>query len=80
MPKIGIITDMKMTKNEIVDIANKYLPLSIIIVGVGDNTNFKAMEELDGDEHGLMNSHGEYGKRDIVQFVTEAREGDFFSG
>ena len=45
----GIITDMKMAKNEIVDIANKYLPLSIIIVGVG-NANFSGMNELDGDD------------------------------
>ena len=64
----GIINDMKQTKDEIVEISNSNLPLSIIIVGVG-NADFSAMQELDGDEHGLMNSKGQYAKRDIVQFV-----------
>jgi len=64
----GVITDMKQTKNKIVQIANQYLPLSIIIVGVG-NANFSMMNELDGDENGLMDSNGKYAKRDVVQFV-----------
>ena len=45
------------------------MPLSIIIVGVG-NTNFKSMEKLDGDDIPLY-SH-KFGKKmaaDIVQFV-----------
>ena len=64
----GIITDMKQTKNQIVEIANEFLPLSIVIVGIG-NADFAAMDELDGDDQGLMNSKGQYSKRDIVQFV-----------
>ena len=43
------------------------LPLSIIIVGVG-NADFDAMEELDGDTVRLS-SNGRYAERDIVQFV-----------
>ena len=43
----GIITDMEDTKRSIVAAAG--LPMSIIIVGVG-NEDFSAMEELDGDE------------------------------
>eukprot|EP01083_Nonionella_stella_P282510 961296_1 len=43
----GVINDMRFTKDLIVDIANEYLPLSIIIIGVGD-ANFGMMEELDG--------------------------------
>ena len=43
------------------------LPLSIIIVGVG-NADFDAMEELDGDVVRLS-SNGRYAERDIVQFV-----------
>lgn len=43
------------------------LPISIIIVGVG-NTDFSAMDELDGDESRL-NIDGQYAERDIVQFV-----------
>eukprot|EP01083_Nonionella_stella_P054853 144768_1 len=64
----GIINDMKQTKDAIVEMANSNLPISIIIVGVG-NADFAAMHELDGDDHGLMNSKGKYAKRDIVQFV-----------
>lgn len=43
------------------------LPLSIIIVGVGD-ADFSNMETLDGDQ-GLYDSHGRKAERDIVQFV-----------
>merc|ERR1711971_1216087 len=64
----GIINDMKQAKDEIVAIANENLPLSIIIVGVG-NADFSKMDELDGDDGRLMNSKGQYAKRDIVQFV-----------
>lgn len=53
----------------IVGISNDNLPLSIIIVGVG-SADFSKMDELDGDEEGLMNSRGQYAKRDVVQFVS----------
>ena len=43
------------------------LPLSIIIVGVG-NANFDNMNRLDGDG-GLYGSKGQKSPRDIVQFV-----------
>lgn len=43
------------------------LPLSIIIVGVGD-ADFGAMEELDGDVV-RISSNGRTAARDIVQFV-----------
>lgn len=43
------------------------LPLSIIIVGVG-NADFTNMNTLDGD-NGLYNSKGIRAARDIVQFV-----------
>ncbi|XP_071823026.1 copine-8-like isoform X2 [Apostichopus japonicus] len=61
----GIITDMQKTKKEIVRAAS--LPMSIIIVGVG-NEDFTAMEELDGDEVRLS-FQGKVAERDIVQFV-----------
>ena len=44
------------------------LPLSIIIVGVG-NADFSAMEELDGDAVRLTSPMGKAAARDIVQFV-----------
>eukprot|EP00919_Chromeraceae_sp_WS-2016_P076579 GHVR01180922.1.p1 GENE.GHVR01180922.1~~GHVR01180922.1.p1 ORF type:complete len:105 (-),score=6.16 GHVR01180922.1:2740-3054(-) len=43
------------------------LPLSIIIVGVGD-ADFSNMVQLDGDS-GLFDSNGKKAPRDIVQFV-----------
>ncbi|XP_076448583.1 copine-8-like [Babylonia areolata] len=61
----GIITDMPQTCEAIVNAST--LPLSIIIVGVGD-ADFEAMEVLDGDEVRLS-SRGRYAERDIVQFV-----------
>lgn len=43
------------------------LPLSIIIVGVG-NADFGNMNKLDGD-NGLFGSNGVRCPRDIIQFV-----------
>ena len=45
------------------------LPLSIIIVGVGQ-ADFDAMEELDGDKVPLTNQRGQRAQRDIVQVHT----------
>ena len=56
---------MEPTINTLVENCN--LPLSIIIVGVG-NAEFSNMERLDGD-NGLYNSKGQRAMRDIVQFV-----------
>jgi hypothetical protein len=62
----GVINDMQATKDAIVDACD--LPLSIIIVGVGE-ADFSAMEELDGDDVRLTNARGLKATRDIVQFV-----------
>ncbi|XP_041349780.1 copine-8-like [Gigantopelta aegis] len=61
----GIITDMPQTTEAIVNAAS--LPMSIIIIGVGD-ADFGAMEVLDGDDVRLS-SRGKVAERDIVQFV-----------
>lgn len=61
----GVITDLPQTKQAIVNAAR--LPMSIIIVGVGD-ADFEAMNVLDGDEVRLS-YQGVYAQRDIVQFV-----------
>lgn len=61
----GIISDMQPTIHAIIN-ASK-LPISIIIVGVG-NTDFEAMDELDADDTRL-NVDGRFAERDIVQFV-----------
>ena len=62
----GDIHDMSRTKDLIV--AASSMPLSIIIVGIGED-EFEAMIELDGDEVILTNHSGVPTKRDIVQFV-----------
>lgn len=61
----GEIHDMEKTVDLIV--GNTNLPLSIIIVGVG-NADFINMNILDGDS-GLFDSKGRKANRDIVQFV-----------
>jgi len=57
----GLITDFDETKALLRRISR--LPMSIIIVGVGDE-DFSEMEDLDGDEEKRRND-----SRDIVQFV-----------
>ncbi|KAJ8259635.1 hypothetical protein GJAV_G00171700 [Gymnothorax javanicus] len=61
----GVISDMAQTKEAIVNAAT--LPMSIIIVGVGQ-AEFDAMVELDGDDI-RISSRGKLAERDIVQFV-----------
>ncbi len=61
----GEIHDMKETKDIIVQ--NSNLPISVVIVGIG-NADFTKMNELDGD-NGLYSSNGKKSPRDIVQFV-----------
>lgn len=61
----GVIADMHQTIRSIIT-ASK-LPISIIIVGVG-NIDFSAMDVLDSDNKRLS-IDGEYAERDVVQFV-----------
>ena len=46
-------------------VAASELPLSIIIIGIG-NADFKNMEILDADEFDLTDSNRQKAKRDIV--------------
>ena len=62
----GVINDMDDTKDAIVEAGR--IPLSIIIVGVG-NENFSAMEVLDADDEPLVSRSGRKMERDLVQFV-----------
>ncbi|CAM9640078.1 unnamed protein product [Scytosiphon promiscuus] len=62
----GIINDMQQTIDALVAASN--LPLSVVIVGVGQ-ANFSDMSMLDGDGGLLRDSAGTKASRDIVQFV-----------
>jgi len=62
----GVITDMDQTRDAIVEASR--LPMSIIIVGVGE-ADFSAMEFLDSDDKLLKTATGDVAARDIVQFV-----------
>jgi hypothetical protein len=62
----GAITDSQKTIDAIVQAS--FLPLSIIIIGVG-NADFSQMNILDGDGMALRSSNGQIAARDIVQFV-----------
>ena len=62
----GIINDMEKTVDLIVESSN--LPVSLIIVGVG-NADFSNMKRLDSDGKALVSSKGKKSERDIVQFV-----------
>ncbi|XP_034817877.1 copine-5 isoform X3 [Pan paniscus] len=62
----GVISDMAQTKEAIVNAAK--LPMSIIIVGVGQ-AEFDAMVELDGDDV-RISSRGKLAERDIVQVCS----------
>eukprot|EP00727_Mastigamoeba_balamuthi_P006831 m51a1_g2769 hypothetical protein (805) ;mRNA; f:1013444-1016424 len=63
----GVITDMELTVNAIVEASS--LPLSVVVVGVGSE-DFKLMEYLDADDSLLIHSQTmKESQRDIVQFV-----------
>jgi hypothetical protein len=62
---------MDATKEAVINASA--LPMSIIIVGVG-NEDFAPMEFLDSDGQ-LLRHNGRSATRDIVQFVGK---GDFF--
>ena len=63
----GQIMDMANTKAEIVKLSK--MPVSIIIIGVGD-ADFSSISELDGDGGRLKDNSGQECARDIVQFVA----------
>jgi hypothetical protein len=62
----GEIHDMQDTINLIVRAS--HLPMSIVIVGIG-NDSFQNMRKLDADDEPLIDSRGNQMARDIVQFV-----------
>ena len=63
---------MSETKRLLVHTANTFVPVSVIIVGVG-RANKEKMKILDGDNRTLTSNEGVRAKRDIVQFVGESK-------
>lgn len=67
----GAISDINETIDEVIKCS--YLPVSIIIVGVGNN-EFDEMDKLDSDTSPLYSAKlNKYAMRDIVQFVPFSR-------
>ena len=62
----GIIGDMDDTINALVEAS--FLPISVIIVGIG-NGDFGNMDILDADDELLIDKNGRKADRDLVQFV-----------
>ncbi len=62
----GIINDMDNTIDALVE--GSFLPLSVIIVGIGKN-DFSNMNVLDADDEPLYDKNGRKAARDLVQFV-----------
>ena len=62
----GIIDDMEETINSLVEAS--YLPISVIIIGIGD-ADFTNMDRLDADEEVLYDENERIADRDLVQFV-----------
>ena len=62
----GVINDMEETIDALVE--GSFLPLSVIIIGIGD-ADFSNMNILDGDDIPLISRKGVKRMRDLVQFV-----------
>jgi hypothetical protein len=62
----GIIEDMDQTIDSLVEAS--YLPISVIIIGIG-NADFSNMDVLDADDEPLIDSNNRKADRDLVQFV-----------
>lgn len=63
----GVIHD----KDEVKDLLVKCgrLPLSVIIIGIGNGGDWSIMHELDDDDCEMCDFQGNKTERDLVQFV-----------
>ena len=62
----GMIDDMEETIDALVEAS--FLPISVIIIGIGD-ADFTNMNFLDADDEPLTDKNGRKSDRDLVQFV-----------
>ncbi|EER13961.1 copine, putative [Perkinsus marinus ATCC 50983] len=67
----GLIDDVQETIDEIVEASKETIPMSIIIVGLGDGVDFSQMDLLDsrGSTTLVSSKDGSSPDRDIVRFV-----------
>jgi ligand-binding SRPBCC domain-containing protein len=63
----GVIHDKKEVKDLLVKCGR--LPLSIIMIGIGNGDDWSAMHELDDDDMQMTDFQGNKTVRDLVQFV-----------
>lgn len=64
----GGIHDLRESIDLIVDCS--FEPLSVIIIGIGDDSDFCGMEIIDADDVVLVNGLGQTQQRDICNFVN----------
>ena len=64
----GVIEDKDLQDTKDILVEASFLPLSVIIIGIG-NEDFTKMEILDADVEPLRSKTGQVWLRDIVQFV-----------
>lgn len=50
-------------------VQSSFLPVSIIVIGLGENNDFSLLEFLDSDDERLMDKYGRIQQRDNLQFV-----------
>lgn len=63
----GVIHDKDEVKDLLVKCSR--LPLSLIIVGIGNGDDWSSMHELDDDNCQMTDKQGNPSERDLVQFV-----------
>lgn len=63
----GVIHDKEEVKDLLVKCGK--LPLSVIIIGIGNGDDWSAMHELDDDDCQMTDFQGNKTQRDLVQFV-----------
>jgi hypothetical protein len=64
----GVIHDKEEVKDLLVKCGR--LPLSVIIIGIGNGDDWEAMKELDDDDCQMTDMQGNKTERDLVQFVV----------
>lgn len=62
-----MIHDLEETKHQLVRAS--FLPISVIIIGIGNSEELDNMRILDADKEPFKDKNGWFAGRDVVQFV-----------